>query len=98
MSGLSLLDVAAGKGSLKRDAVFGEIYVHTAIKIEDPRANLTFRWVRVGDWKLILPVKNPAKVELYNLKSDPHEKTNLAAAHADMVAQLKKRLDTAWKK
>src|SRR5436305_2675259 len=50
--GLSLLDTAAGKGPLAREAVFGEIYVHTAIKLEDPAVNLTHCWVRVGEWKL----------------------------------------------
>ena len=60
--------------------MFGEIYVHTAVKLEDPRANLTHRWVRAGDWKLIVPVKADGKPELYNLADDPHEKTNQAAA------------------
>ena len=70
MSGVNLLDVAAGKGRLKRDAVFGEIYVHTAVKLDDPRANLTHRWIRVGDWKLIVPVKD-GTAELFNLVDDP---------------------------
>ena len=96
MSGVSLLDVAAGKGPLKREAVVGEIYVHTAIKIEDPRANLTYRWIRAGDWKLIVPVKegNP---ELYNLRDDPLEKTNLAEKESEIVGRLKKRLEETWK-
>ena len=34
--GLSLLDVAAGHGKLKRNAVFGEIHSHTAVDIEKP--------------------------------------------------------------
>jgi uncharacterized sulfatase len=96
MSGVSLLDVAAGKGPLKRKEVFGEIYVHTAIKIEDPRANLTHRWIREGDWKLIVPVKD-GKPELYNLRDDPLEKTNLAEKSAEIVQRLKKRLEEVWK-
>lgn len=97
MSGVSLLDVAAGKGPLKRDAVFGEIYVHTAVKIEDPRANLTHRWIRVGDWKLIVPMKEAEKPELYNLRDDQQEKTNLADKNTDTVVRLKKRLEEMWK-
>jgi uncharacterized sulfatase len=96
MSGVSLLDVAAGKGPLKRDAVFGEIYVHTAIKIEDPRANLTHRWIREGNWKLIVPVKE-GKPELYNLRDDPLEKTSLAEKNTEVVERLRKQLEGAWK-
>jgi arylsulfatase A-like enzyme len=98
MSGLSLLETAAGNGPLKRDAVFGEIYVHTAIKLEDPRANLTHRWVRVGDWKLIVPVKEGGAVELFNLADDPHEKANLTADRRDVVDRLRKRLNEAWQR
>lgn len=97
MSGVSLLDVASGKGPLKRDAVFGEIYVHTAVKLEDPRANLTHRWVREGDWKLIVPLKNEAKPELFNLKDDPHEKKNLAAEKPIEAKRLAKRIEDDWK-
>jgi uncharacterized sulfatase len=96
MAGVSLLDVAAGKGGLRRDAVFGEIYVHTAVKLEDPRANLTHRWVRVGDWKLIEPVKGGGKPELYDLANDPLEKTNLVEKHPEVVERLRKRLAEAW--
>jgi arylsulfatase A-like enzyme len=97
VSGVSLLDGAAGKGPLKRDAVFGEIYVHTAVKLEDPTANLTHRWVRSGDWKLIVPVKGGA-AELFNLADDPQEKTNLAEKKPDVVERLKKRLDAEWRR
>ena len=96
ISGVSLLDTATGKGALKRDAVFGEIYVHTAVKIEDPRANLTHRWIRERDWKLIVPVKE-GKPELFNLSDDPQEKTNVAEKNADVVARLHKRLEESWK-
>jgi len=97
MSGLSLLDVASGKGPIKRDAVFGEIYVHTAVKLEDPRANLTHRWVREADWKLIVPVKGEGKPELFNLKDDPHEKKNLAEVKPEDVKRLAKRIEDDWK-
>ena len=96
MDGLNLMDTASGKGRLKRDAVFGEIYVHTAVKIEDPRANLTHRWVRADDWKLIVPVKADGKPELYNVTNDPHEKKDLADGKPDEVRRLKKRIDEMW--
>jgi arylsulfatase A-like enzyme len=96
MAGTSLLTAAAGKGPLRRDAVFGEIYLHTAVKLDDPRVNLTHRWVRAGDWKLIVPVKDGA-VELFNLADDPHEMANRAGENAAMVSRLRKVLDAQWK-
>ncbi|NBO92841.1 MAG: sulfatase [Planctomycetia bacterium] len=93
MSGISLLEAANGK-TLVRKAVFGEIYEHTAIDIEKPGVNLTHRWVREGAWKLIVPVKG--KVELFNVGSDPYEKTDLSAREPDQVKQLKARIERWW--
>jgi arylsulfatase A-like enzyme len=95
MSGVSLLDVAAGKGGLKRKAVFGEIFEHTAIDIHKPGVNLTHRWVREGDWKLIVPVKG--EPELYDVKRDPFEKENRADKESDRVKALTATLDAWWK-
>jgi len=95
MQGLSLLGVAAGEGRPKRDAVFGEIFLHTATDIEKPAVNLTHRWVRAGDWKLIVPVKG--KAELYNVKDDPFEKSDLAANRDTEVTRLRERLDGWWR-
>jgi uncharacterized sulfatase len=93
LPGLSLLDVAAGKGRLARTAVFGEIYLHTAVDLKRPALNLTHRWVRSGDWKLIVG-KGP--VELYDLRRDPFETNNLAQAHPERVAELRRLLDGWW--
>lgn len=57
--------------------------------------------VRAGDWKAVRRNLNPgprskqtAKVvtELYNLATDPAEKTDVAAEHPDVVAKLEKIL------
>ena len=55
MQGLNLLEAAVGGKALPRQAVFGEAFVHTAVDMERPGANLQARWVRQGDWKLIVP-------------------------------------------
>lgn len=47
--------------------------------------------VREGDWRLVWRVILPSAVELYNIKDDPSEKTNLAAKYLDKVATLEKR-------
>jgi arylsulfatase A-like enzyme len=44
-----------------------------------------------GEWKLQVSAR-PDKVWLFDLKTDPTEKTNLAAAQPDKVAELKKVL------
>jgi arylsulfatase A-like enzyme len=98
MSGVSLLDAAEGKGPLKRSAVFGEIYLHTAKRLDNPANNLTHRWVHEGDWKLIVPVNaKDGSAELFNLADDPQEKQNLAARKPDMVKHLKDLLEKSWR-
>ncbi len=92
MQGLNMLDVAAGKGHLNRNAVFGEIYLHTATQVGRPDLDVTHRWVREGDWKLILPLREKGP-ELYNLAKDPNERTNLATREPERVRQLQERLE-----
>src|SRR5688572_2185450 len=48
MPGLTLLLAASGEAPLERKAVYGEIFVHTALDLDQPRLNLTHRWVRAG--------------------------------------------------
>ena len=97
MQGINLLDT---KSVAARDTVFGEIFEHNAIDITKPAANLDYRWVVDGHWKLIVPndvnIKN-AKPELYDLTKDPTEKTNLAENHPEKVTELNKKLDSWWK-
>lgn len=88
MPGLNLLEVAAGQGRLSRSAVRGEIYLHTCVDIDQTRLNLTHRWVRSGDWKLIVPLAAGAEPELYDLKRDPFENRNLADQYRDEVSRL----------
>jgi arylsulfatase A-like enzyme len=45
---------------------------------------------RMGNWKLVKPPRKPA--ELYDLKSDESETTNVAADHPDIVKKMTARL------
>jgi arylsulfatase A-like enzyme len=97
MQGINLFDphwVAS------RPAIYGEIFEHNAIDILKPSANLQYRYVVEGNWKLIVPhepnVKGE-KPELYDLAKDPEEKVNLAAKQPEKVADLAKKLDAWWK-
>jgi arylsulfatase A-like enzyme len=47
--------------------------------------------VRTGDWKLVEFFED-GRAELYNLRQDPGETTNLAASHAERVAALRAML------
>jgi arylsulfatase A-like enzyme len=55
-----------------------------------------YRVVQAGDWKLQV-TERPLQDWLYDLKADPGEKNNLAAAQPDRVRELKALL-AAWEK
>lgn len=96
MPGLSLLETATGKGALARQAVFGEIFVHTAVDLRRTPLNLTHRWVRKGDWKLIVPASKTEAVELYDIAHDPFELRNRASEPLPVRAELQTLLDQWW--
>ncbi len=47
--------------------------------------------VRQGDWKLVWRTLLPSKVELFNIRQDPDEKTDLSTSHPAEVAKLQER-------
>ena len=48
----------------------------------------------MGDWKAVRPEAGEP-LELYNLKSDPGEKENVASAHADVIEKFEAYFKTA---
>ncbi|MGK0520200.1 MAG: arylsulfatase A [Planctomycetota bacterium] len=87
--GESLLSVAAGNGSLQRDAVFLH-YPHYCYHGKNDMGSI----VRMGDLKYIHHWDNDAH-ELYDLKADLGERDNLFAKQPDVAEQMRTRLD-AW--
>ncbi len=75
--GISILPTLLGQKQVaKHEALYFEIY--------EPYFQQA---VRLGDWKgYRLGTKAP--LELYDLKSDPAEKDNLASSHPDIVGQI----------
>ncbi len=49
--------------------------------------------IREGDWKLVWRTVLPTNVELFNLKTDPNETTNVAAENPQIVQQLQARVE-----
>ncbi len=95
--GVSLTDPAA---IAARQAVFGECFTHNAVDLAKPESSLRWRWIIQGDWKLIVPAPQnepDGKVELFNLKADPGEANNLAAAEKERVERMRAALDAWWK-
>ena len=94
MQGIDLLDDTA---LAKRKSTHGACYLHNAVDIHKPSANLTHRWLINGNWKLILPHKPnthaAAAPELYNLTKEPHETQNLAKTNPHQAKRLAKQLN-----
>jgi arylsulfatase A-like enzyme len=103
--GLNLLPQLKTGKALERDTLFGESFAHDIADIENPQASLLFRWVIRGHDKLLLTydgaagkMKYPPEggaSQLYDLKSDPDEKVNLASKKPDLVKELSSLL-TDW--
>lgn len=107
LEGLNLMDHKAMTG---RDTVFVESYSHDLVDLDHPVKSLTARVVVDGWWKLILPgphkeqkewaipfSKIEPEIQLFDLKNDPFEKTNLAGEHPEEVTRLKALQDAYWK-
>lgn len=109
MSGIDLMPSARGETSLDADrAVFGEVYPGDASVLGNPAADVAYRWVRRGPWKLIVPhAKEHRRAwggyldesALYHVVDDPEEQTNLISLpeNAQLVSELQALLDGWWK-
>jgi len=86
MTGLNLLDIAAGQPSV-RDTLQGEIFEHDIPDIDRAEPGLMFRWCIQGDWKMIQSADGKRR-ELYNITADPREEKDLAAVEPDRARRL----------
>jgi arylsulfatase A len=86
--GVSILPTLTGKGKQKQHE-----YLYWEFHEEGGR-----QAVRIGDWKGIREsaIATPnGPIALYNLKNDPKETKNVAAAHPDVVKRIEKILSGA---
>ncbi|MGL5017728.1 MAG: sulfatase, partial [Luteolibacter sp.] len=81
-------------------SIFGEQYAHNIADVKQPTLSLQHRWVIDGWWKLISPnsrTRPDSQLQLYDLKNDPWEKTNLAESNPAKVEALTVQLDRWWR-
>jgi len=86
---------SGGQGTLGRDALYWHFPGYLGAGPGHWRTTPAGS-VRAGDWKL-LEFFETGKVELYNLRDDPGETNDLAAASPDRVAGLRAKL-AAWRR
>ncbi len=107
LPGHSLLPAAKGEAELPGGPVFGEIYPGDASELGHPEREVAYRWVRHGEFKLILPHRRQGKPAyndyldgpaLFNVARDPGEKNNLAAdpAHLSTLKAMRETLNAWW--
>ena len=97
---LAGIDLTNKEAVAARKEVFGEIYTHDLQDLNDPEKSLRWRWMVKDGWKIIVPhaPREPdAVVELYQVATDEHEKTNLADKEAERVKSMTAALDAWWK-
>jgi arylsulfatase A-like enzyme len=102
LPGIDLLDQGA---MAARKTIFVEAYTHDIAELGHPEKSLVTRVVINGWSKLLLPgavrpdkafTSAPTGTELFDLKTDPLEKHDLAAARPAEVERLTMLQDAAW--
>ncbi|MFG0334539.1 MAG: sulfatase-like hydrolase/transferase [Maioricimonas sp. JB049] len=107
LPGRSLLPAASGAEALTPRPVFGEIYPGDASTLGHPERDLACRWVREGEFKLIVPSAHDGKPgwggyldgpALFNVVDDPRETVDLIGApdHSKTRERLRRLLDEWW--
>ncbi len=104
LPGLNLLSNLQQDQKIERQAIFGESFAHDIADIDNPQKSLLFRWCIEGRWKLLLTYdgevnryksthpRTEKRPQLFDLREDPHEKSNVAADHPEVVSQLAKKI------
>ena len=86
--------------------MFGEIYPGDATALDHPERDIAYRWVRDGDFKLIVPHKQQGTIwreyvtapALFDVVNDPHERRDLVQlpGQTATVRRLRRLLDQWW--
>ena len=87
-AGLKGLDLLDAKAVESRRHVFGEDYTIRSQTLDDPAANILWRWVTDGRWRLILPRTFEAEGLLKTIPSDKYQVPALIATLASAQPML----------
>ena len=107
MKGNSLWDMTTGNTTIDANrAVFGAVYPGDASELGNPSCDVAYRWMRKGDWKLIVPHSQRGQIwrnyadrdQLFDLSEDPDERMNLATNpdYRREFEALRMQLDQWW--
>ena len=97
LDGESLVPLLRGAGALKRDAIFWHFpaYLEPYNDEQWPWRTTPAGAIRQGDWKLIEFFED-GRLELYNIRKDISEKTDLAGEMPEKARELHARL-ASWR-
>ncbi len=93
IDGLSMAPLLTGAGAPRREFLYWEQNQFDR-KTNALRPDRLVQAVRMGDWKAVR-LKPGAPLELYNLRDDPSETTDVAARHPEIVGKIETYLKTA---
>lgn len=108
LPGLNLLPSLESGEASPRNEVLGEGFAHDIADLDNPDESLLYRWIVEGKWKLILTYdgvvgryesshpREEKRPQLFDILADPHEETNVAKDHPDVVARLAKKIADWW--
>ena len=101
LPGLNLMDAKALK---ERNTIYGVTNSIFNMTPDDPDQTTQYLWCIEGEWKLLLRYPgldtthyskvhswDMAKVQLYNVRLDPHEKKELSKIHPEIVKRLEQK-------
>ena len=103
--GLNLWTHLNDHTAVPRDIIFGEGFAHDIADLNKPEESLLYRWAIQGRWKLLLTYdgevaayksthpRTERRPQLFDLLKDPHETSNKAKDHPDVVASMVKAID-----
>jgi arylsulfatase A-like enzyme len=93
LDGISIVSALTGGKQRQHEYLYWEhnTYDQQTGKLRDPRLAQA---VRIGDWKAVR-VTPASPVEVYNLRSDPAEQTDLAKTKPEIVRQAQQLMKTA---
>jgi arylsulfatase A len=84
IDGISMLNAFSGKPQRNHETLYWEFH-----------EGGFFQAVRMGDWKAVRLKSKSNPIELYDLRTDVAEKNNVAGSHPEIIAQMRKLMETS---